>query len=165
MSGFCLALHGFAPILKALLIDRRLYAHIEGDETDNQKLNFKQFRPTNQKGFTLIEIMSVLIIMGVMVSISLTKWGMIADSASVTALKVGVRELNTREFLEWSKIKVSDAGYKTDLEVYNAVDKDLGSKYRWQPTPTIANGTLHYDAAWVDLNRTASDIKSYGYWQ
>ena len=44
----------------------------------------------------------------------------------MTVLKSGLMELNTRETVTWSKIKLSDAGYSNDAEVYNAIDKSIG---------------------------------------
>jgi len=55
----------------------------------------------NRKGFTLIELMAVLVIMSVMASVAIKKFDLLSDSASITALKTGVRELNTRETLVW----------------------------------------------------------------
>lgn len=164
MVGFYPAVNGFAPTFKAILSGRPVFGDRKRDDNYEQKLRPEQFRPTNQKGFTLIELISVLIIMSVMISAGLKKWEIFSESASVTALKVGVRELNTREVLEWSQFKISDIGYTNDLEVYNTVDKDLGPGYHWQPPPTISNGSLHYDSKSVDLNRTASTTKSFGYW-
>jgi prepilin-type N-terminal cleavage/methylation domain-containing protein len=107
MFGFYPVVDGFAPMFATVLINLPVFADQKKDINYDQKLHLSHFRPSNQNGFTLIEIMSVLIIMGVMASLVLTKWHIIYDSASLTALKVGVREINTREFLEWSKIKIS----------------------------------------------------------
>ena len=56
----------------------------------------KHFKLT-QEGFTLIELMSVLIIMGVMASAGVKKFDILTDSADLTAIKAGIRELNTQE--------------------------------------------------------------------
>ena len=84
------------------------------------------FWTNNQEGFTLIEIISVIIIMGVMVSVAIKKYDFLSDNAAMTVLKSGLMELNTRETVTWSKIKLSDAGYENDAEVYNAIDKSIG---------------------------------------
>ena len=164
MSGLYPALYGLAPVFTTALIGLPVFAHRKKDGPCKQKLHPKHCKPTNENGFTLIELLSVLIIIGVLASVGVKKWYVISDSAAVTAIRVGVSELNVREALEWSKIKISDIGYKNDLEVYNAVDKDLGPEYRWQQPPTINNGTLHYESASVDLHRNASTAKSFGYW-
>jgi prepilin-type N-terminal cleavage/methylation domain-containing protein len=53
----------------------------------------------NQKGFTLVELLSVMIIMGVMGSVAVKKVDFITDTADVQALELAVKELNIRESL------------------------------------------------------------------
>jgi prepilin-type N-terminal cleavage/methylation domain-containing protein len=118
----------------------------------------------NAKGFTLLEMMAVLVIMGSMFSITIKKFDLISDTASLTALKVGVRELNTRETLEWTKIKLSDEGWKNDRDVYAAVDKQIGQGYSWNPLPDVTGGKLHFKAQSIDLNRNTSTNNSTGAW-
>ena len=60
----------------------------------------------NQKGFTLIELISVMIIMGVMSSVAVKKVDFITDTASTRALATTVKELNVRESLVWSNMKI-----------------------------------------------------------
>jgi prepilin-type N-terminal cleavage/methylation domain-containing protein len=89
----------------------------------------------NQKGFTLIELLSVMIIMGVMGSVAVKKVDFITDTASTKALAIAVKELNVRESLVWSKMKISLDGYTTDVDLFSALDKDLGAKFKWNPEP------------------------------
>ena len=123
----------------------------------------KQFK-SNQKGFTLLELMSVLVIMGIIFSVAIKKFDLISDSASMTAIKTGVRELNTQESLVWVDIKLSDTGWISDADVYNAVEKNLGQRYSWHPGPAIDGGTLHYESQSVALVRTQSTLRNVGSW-
>ena len=118
----------------------------------------------SQKGFTLLELMSVLVIMGVIFSIAVKKYEVLSDSASITALEAGIRELNTQETLVWIDMKLSDTGWTADVDVYNAVEKNLGQGYRWNPGPTITGGTLHYDSQSVALVRNQSTRQAVGSW-
>jgi prepilin-type N-terminal cleavage/methylation domain-containing protein len=122
-------------------------------------------RGGSQNGFTLIEILSVLVIMGVMVSAGIKKFELLSDSAAITALQAGIRELNTRETIEWSKIKLSDAGYANDADVYNAVDKNIGPGYSWNPAANISGGSLHFKSQSIDLTRVPSTATSPGSWK
>ena len=115
----------------------------------------KQFK-SNQKGFTLLELMSVLVIMGVIFSVAIRKFDLISDSSSITAIKAGVRELNLQESLVWIDMKLSDTGWTSDVDVYNAVEKNLGQEYRWNPGPAITGGTLHFKSQSVALARNQS---------
>jgi len=118
----------------------------------------------NRKGFTLIELLSVLVIMSVMLSVGIKKFDLLSDTASITALKEGVRELNTQETLVWTQIKLSDTDWTSDADVYNNIDKNLGRGYRWNPGPAIGGGTLHYKSRSVVLVRNESTRNSVGSW-
>ena len=124
----------------------------------------KHFK-SNQKGFTLLETMSVLVIMGVMFSVAIKKFDLISDSASMNAIKTGVRELNSQESLIWIQMKLSDIGWIADVDVYNAIEKNLGQGYSWSPGPAITGGTLHYKSQSVALVRNQSTRHTVGSWK
>ena len=103
--------------------------------------------------------------MSVMVSVGIKKFDFLSDNAGIVALQTGMRELNTRELLVWSKLKLSDAGYSNDAEVYNTVDKNIGPAYGWNPGPDISGGRLHYKSQSIILTRIASTSTSQGSWK
>jgi prepilin-type N-terminal cleavage/methylation domain-containing protein len=119
----------------------------------------------NQKGFTLIELVSVMVIMGVMGSVAVKKVDILTDTASTKALAIAVKELNVRESLIWSKIKISADGYTTDADLFSTLDKDLGAKFKWNPGPTTDGGTLYCESQSIVLNRTHSTTSAAGKWQ
>lgn len=130
------------------------------------KLKTRKFgRAVSQKGFTLIELLSVMVIMAVMVSVGIKKFDLLSDTASITALKDGIRELKTRETVAWTKLKLSDTGYTNDEEVYNGLDKNIGPGYIWNPGPEISGGRLHFKSQSIDLHRAASTLTSPGSWK
>ena len=133
-----------------------------------QKTKFKTRKfgkADTQNGFTLIELLSVMVIMAVMASVGIKKFDLLSDNASITALKAGIRELNTRETVGWSKIKLSDTNYTNDIEIYNALDKNIGQEYSWNPGPEISGGRLHFKSQSMDLTRVASTRTSPGSWK
>jgi prepilin-type N-terminal cleavage/methylation domain-containing protein len=122
----------------------------------------------NQKGFTLIELISVMIIMGVVASVSIQKFDIVTDTAGEKALHLGIKELNIRESLTWSNIKISADGYTNDADLWSLVlpDLDLSGKYHWDPGPDIsAGGTLHFSSNSIALNRQPSTTTSAGKWE
>jgi prepilin-type N-terminal cleavage/methylation domain-containing protein len=119
----------------------------------------------NQKGFTLIELLSVMIIMGVMGSVAVKKVDFITDTASTKALTIAVKELNVRESLVWSQMKISLDGYTTDADLFDALDKDPGAKFKWDTGPGIDGGTLRFESQSFVLNRTHSTNSVPGQWQ
>ena len=121
----------------------------------------------NQKGFTLIEIVSVMIIMGVVASVSIQKFEFVSDTASHRALHAGIKELNIRESLVWSNLKISNDGYSTDEDLYLVLDTNLGASYKWTPDPPdrLTGGTLSFKSASIALNRQESTSSAAGKWQ
>ena len=60
---------------------------------------FTKPRLKSQQGFTLIEMISMMIIIGVIASVAIQKFEGLSDTAAEQALSIGVRELNVRESL------------------------------------------------------------------
>ena len=121
----------------------------------------------NQKGFTLIELISVMIIMGVVASVSIKKFDVISNTAGERALNLGIKELNIRESLTWSNLKISSDGYTTDADLWSLLEPDLHllGKYHWNPGPHISDGgTLHFNSNSIALNRQPSTPSSAGTW-
>ena len=131
-----------------------------------QNLNSKSaefVRIENQKGFTLIELIAVMTILGVMASVAVKKLDLLSDNASITALRTEIKELKSRETITWFDKKL--AGYTNDLDVYDAVDKNMGRGISWNPGPDISGGTLHLKSVSIDLVRVPSTANSPGSWQ
>ena len=106
----------------------------------------------------------MMIIMGVLASVAIQKFDVLSDTAAEQALKVGVRELNVRESLSWTDLKISSVGWTNDNETFAKVDTDLGTDYRWNPGPTVDGGTLHFRSKPKVLDRDRSTLTSAGNW-
>ena len=126
---------------------------------------FKPKLLQNNTGFTLIEILSVMVIMGVIASVGVKKFDILSETATINALQSGIRELRTRETVAWTKIKLSITGYTTDEEVNAEVDKNIGQGYSWNPGYDIRGGRLHFKSLSINLDRVASTINSPGSWK
>ncbi len=128
----------------------------------------KKFNGLNQQGFTLIEIISVLIIMGVVASVSIQKFDIVSNNANEKALITGIKELNVRESLIWSNLKISGDGYTTDEDLWTLmqVETNLGAGYDWNPDPPnrVSGGTLSFRTASRSLSRQASTVAVAGRW-
>jgi prepilin-type N-terminal cleavage/methylation domain-containing protein len=119
----------------------------------------------NQNGFTLIELISIMVILGVLGSVAIKKFDNLTDTAGKRALAAALVELNVRESLIWANIKISGSGYTTDEEIFAALDKNLGAKLRWNPGPTIDGGTLQLESQSIVLKRIHSVNSAAGKWQ
>lgn len=106
-----------------------------------------------------------MVIIGVMSSVAAKKVDFITDTASAKALAIAVKELNVRESLVWSNMKISNDGYISDEDVFADLDKNLGAKFKWNPGPAIDGGTLHCESQSIVLNRISSTNSFAGRWQ
>ena len=119
----------------------------------------------NKSGFTLIEILVVLVILGVLVAIAQSKLIDIEGTAADRALKAGVMELNAREKLTWADYKFASNVWPGDNAIFTAIDKNLGAGYTWIAAPDSSGGTLQFKSKTVILTRTPSTEASAGLWK
>ena len=98
----------------------------------------------NQRGFTLIELVSVVVIMGVVASLSIKKFHLVSDNAEFRVLEAAVDELNARESLTWTNKKLSPGGWIDDDDLFGLIETALGQGFDWDPMATASGGTLHY---------------------
>jgi prepilin-type N-terminal cleavage/methylation domain-containing protein len=116
----------------------------------------------NKQGFTLIEIMAVLVIMGVMASVAVAKINDISGTAEFRALETGISELNAREMLYWTNAKFEPGGWignGGDNFVWTTMmllNTDIGSEYFWTAPPNAGGGELNFGSQSISLTRAPS---------
>lgn len=121
------------------------------------------------EGFTLIELVSVLVIISVLSAVLVPRFLNVDATSKLRAIDVGVADLNGRETLTWAMVKLSVTGYLNDQQVWDQLKispgLSLGSDYSWDAPPTITGGTLRFrgDTA-APLNRNPSSIEIPGKW-
>ena len=118
-----------------------------------------------QSGFTLIEVMSVLVILGVVLSVTIHRFTALSDTAYLKTLESAKHELNVREALTWFDIKISTPGWQSDDDVLGPLDTQIGAGYYWDPPAGEIGSTLHFGPYSIVLTRTPSTSQAVGFWQ
>ena len=121
----------------------------------------------HEKGFTLLEIIAVMVILSILAAVAIPRYVSVDESARQKAIEAGISELNGRETLTWSNEKISVSGWVSDEKTFGLVDKNLGTNYRWDSADPadVSGGTLIFkESSSAPLTRSESTNVRPGSW-
>jgi len=106
----------------------------------------------------------VLIILGILASVAITRYIDLEDNSKQIAIDSAISDLNGRENLAWANQKLSTTGYVDDQNIVNAIDYNLGDGYTWSVAPSQTGGTVEFKGLSVAINRTPSTADQPAFW-
>ena len=122
----------------------------------------------DQAGFSLVELIAVIVILSVLAAIALPMYIDLDENARERAIDAGISELNGREGLAWSNIKLTPTGWQDDTTFFDGYDKNLGEDYYWSVgDPTTGGGEIKFGISGtpITLTRTPSTTSHPGRWK
>ena len=118
----------------------------------------------NERGFTLVEVIAVMVILGVLSTLAIPRYIDLEISTKKKAIEKAISEINSRENLIWAKQKISITGYDDDQKIRDAINYDLGSDYLWAVGPGKLGGTIEFKGLSADLSRIPSTPSQPAVW-
>ena len=111
----------------------------------------------NNRGFTLIEIIAVMVILGLLAAIAMPRYVDLENNAKQKTIDTLKAEINGRENLTWARHKISASGFVSDEKIFGDLIFDFDPNYRWNSgDPKPSGGTLKFKGEFFTFSRTGS---------
>jgi len=115
----------------------------------------------NQEGFTLVEIMCVIVILAILVAIGIPTVMKLNKNAESVGINMTIIDLNGREMKCWTSTKL-DTGWIDDQKVFDSCNYEIES-YTWK-TLVPTGGQIAFKETTVTFVRKLSAMNEPATW-
>ncbi|MCF8093294.1 MAG: type II secretion system GspH family protein [Desulfotignum sp.] len=120
----------------------------------------------HESGFTIVEIISVLVILGILSTVALVDFFNLQERIRLKMVDNVISDLNNRESLFWATQTESQADHDDSI-IFNLVDPwNIGVRFTWSSGPEASGtSTITLGPTVVDVKRTPSTTGEAGFWE
>lgn len=123
-------------------------------------------KQSQKRGFTIVEIISVLVIVGILSAVALPDFFNIQDRIRRNMIDNVIKDLNYREYLIWATYFESKQDHDDGVVISLVNPENIGAKFTWLVGPNASgSSTIKFGVIEVEVERTPSTPKETGFWE
>jgi len=119
----------------------------------------------NEKGFTLIEIIAVLVILGILAAVAIPRYIDMMNQSRISAAQTGIAEVKARASGYYAQLTLSGAGTPTVAAVFASVNSNftLGSDFS-ASLGTDTSGNISISITSVKSQTVSPSVTGTWFW-